>query len=83
MRGELKIPGYSAYLHPVGDDLLLGVGQDATEQGRRLGTQLSLFDVSDPRTRAARSSATLGHGARPRPSTTTTRSCGGRRRGSR
>ena len=27
--GELKIPGYSAYLHPVGDGLLLGVGQDA------------------------------------------------------
>ena len=48
VRGELKMLGYSAYLHPVGDDLLLGVGQDATEQGRRLGTQLSLFDVSDP-----------------------------------
>ncbi len=46
--GELKIPGYSAYLHPVGDGLLLGVGQDATEDGRTLGTQLSLFDVSDP-----------------------------------
>jgi hypothetical protein len=46
--GELKILGYSAYLHPVGDGLLLGVGQDATDQGRRLGTQLSLFDVSDP-----------------------------------
>ena len=47
MRGELKIRGYSAYLHPVGRDLLLGVGQDATEQGQLLGTQLSLFDVSD------------------------------------
>jgi uncharacterized secreted protein with C-terminal beta-propeller domain len=47
VRGELKIRGYSAYLHPVGDDLLLGVGQDATEQGQTLGTQLSLFDVSD------------------------------------
>ncbi len=45
--GELKIAGYSAYLHPLGDDLLLGVGQDATEEGRRLGTQLSVFDVSD------------------------------------
>jgi hypothetical protein len=45
--GELKILGYSAYLHPVADDLLLGIGQDATEAGRRLGTQLSLFDVSD------------------------------------
>jgi hypothetical protein len=46
--GELKIPGYSAYLHPVGDGLLLGVGQDATETGQTLGTQLSLFDVTDP-----------------------------------
>ena len=47
VRGELKIRGYSAYLHPAGDDLLIGVGQDATEAGRTLGTQLSLFDVSD------------------------------------
>ncbi|MDX2342720.1 MAG: beta-propeller domain-containing protein [Acidimicrobiia bacterium] len=46
--GELKILGYSAYLHPVGDGMLLGVGQDATDQGRTLGTQISLFDVSDP-----------------------------------
>ncbi|HVR31860.1 MAG TPA: beta-propeller domain-containing protein [Acidimicrobiia bacterium] len=46
--GELKIPGYSAYLHPVGDGRLLGVGQDADEDGRVLGTQISLFDVSDP-----------------------------------
>ena len=47
--GELKIPGYSAYLHPIGEDLLLGVGQDADENGRPLGTQLSIFDVSDLR----------------------------------
>jgi hypothetical protein len=46
--GELKMLGYSAYLHPIGDDLLLGVGQDATEEGRLRGTQLSVFDVSDP-----------------------------------
>ena len=45
--GELKILGYSAYLHPLGDDLLLGVGQDADEQGRIEGTQVSIFDVSD------------------------------------
>ena len=48
LRGELKVPGYSAYLHPVGKDLLLGVGQDATDQGRVTGTQVSLFDVADP-----------------------------------
>lgn len=46
--GELKIPGYSSYLHPVGDGLLLGVGQDATLEGRTQGTQVSLFDVNDP-----------------------------------
>lgn len=46
--GELKIPGYSAYLHPVGEGLLLGVGQSADLNGFTQGTQLSLFDVSDP-----------------------------------
>ncbi len=46
--GELKVPGYSAYLHPVGDGLLLGVGQEADAGGRVLGAKVSLFDVSDP-----------------------------------
>ncbi|WP_157252458.1 beta-propeller domain-containing protein [Nonomuraea typhae] len=46
--GELKITGYSAYLHPAGDGRLIGVGQEASDKGRTLGTQLSLFDVSDP-----------------------------------
>ncbi len=45
--GELKVPGYSAYLHPVGDDRLLGIGQDGTEDGQLLGVQASLFDLSD------------------------------------
>jgi len=49
LTGELKITGYSAYLHPAGDRRLLGIGQEATDQGRRLGTQLSLFDVGDPK----------------------------------
>ncbi len=48
LRGELEIPGYSAYLHPVGDDRLLGIGQEATAQGRVIGAQASLFDVADP-----------------------------------
>jgi uncharacterized secreted protein with C-terminal beta-propeller domain len=47
--GELKIPGYSAYLHPLGEDLLLGVGQEADSAGRVQGAQLSVFDVSDLR----------------------------------
>ena len=47
VRGELKITGYSAYLHPVGSDLLLGVGQEASLEGQTLGTQVSLFDIAD------------------------------------
>ncbi|MFB4288590.1 beta-propeller domain-containing protein [Nonomuraea sp. ATR24] len=46
--GELKITGYSAYLHPAGDGRLIGIGQEASEEGRTRGTQVSLFDVADP-----------------------------------
>lgn len=42
MSGELKIPGYSSYLHPVDDDTILGVG---AEDGQ---VKLSMFDVSNP-----------------------------------
>lgn len=48
VQGELKIPGFSNYLHPISDDLVIGVGQDATDDGRTTGTKVSLFDVSDP-----------------------------------
>ncbi|MBT8224937.1 MAG: benzoate transporter [Dactylosporangium sp.] len=47
--GELKITGYSAYLHPIDGDRLIGIGQEATTQGRTRGTQVSLFDVSNLR----------------------------------
>ncbi len=46
--GELKITGYSAHLQPVGENRLIGVGQEATAQGRPTGMQVSLFDVTDP-----------------------------------
>ncbi|MGH3738638.1 MAG: beta-propeller domain-containing protein [Micromonosporaceae bacterium] len=45
--GELKITGYSAYLHPAAAGRLIGIGQEADTQGRTQGTQVSLFDVSD------------------------------------
>jgi hypothetical protein len=46
--GELKIPGYSAYLHPVGNEMLLGVGQDADpETGMTKGAQVATFDLRD------------------------------------
>ena len=46
--GELKIPGFSSYLHPIGDGRLVGVGRDADLEGRDQGFLVSLFDVSDP-----------------------------------
>jgi uncharacterized secreted protein with C-terminal beta-propeller domain len=46
--GELKITGYSAHLQPVGDGRLVGIGQEADRRGVTQGTQVSLFDVSDP-----------------------------------
>lgn len=46
--GELKIPGFSTYLHPLGDGLLVGVGQNADDTGRTSGTKVSLFDVGNP-----------------------------------
>jgi uncharacterized secreted protein with C-terminal beta-propeller domain len=46
--GELKITGYSAHLQPAGENRLIGIGQEASEQGRVQGTQISLFDVADP-----------------------------------
>lgn len=45
--GELKIPGFSAYLHPIGEDQLIGIGMNADAQGRMLGAQLATFDISD------------------------------------
>jgi len=45
--GELEVPGYSSYLHPLDDGHLLAVGQGGDEWGLN-GTQvLSLFDVTN------------------------------------
>jgi hypothetical protein len=47
--GELKIPGFSDYMHPLGDDHLLTIGRDIDEVTQRdNGTALQIFDVSDP-----------------------------------
>lgn len=46
--GELIIPGFSDYLHPMEKGLLLGVGKEADKNGRELGLKLSLFDVRNP-----------------------------------
>jgi len=58
-KGELKIPGYSSYLHPISDNLILGVGQDGTK------VKVALFNVTDPTnpTEAASQQLTCGWSA--------------------
>jgi len=49
VRSALKIPGFSTYLHPWSDGLLLGLGWDADETtGVTDGMKLTMFDVADP-----------------------------------
>lgn len=48
--GELKISGFSEYLHFYKDNLLLGIGYEADENtGRTDGIKLSMFDISNPK----------------------------------
>ncbi len=53
--GELQIPGFSDYLHPVGNKLLLGIGKDALPDPNGdfrgawyQGMKLALYDISKP-----------------------------------
>jgi len=51
IQGQLEIPGYSDFLHPVNDNLLLGIGKSAEEYGNTTyyqGLKLELFDISEP-----------------------------------
>ena len=48
--GELKIPGYSTYLHPYDETHIIGFGYDTKEDGTRITTndlKMVMFDVSD------------------------------------
>lgn len=48
--GELKLPGFSDYLHPYGDDYVIGVGRDTELRNGRvaqLGVKIAVFDVRD------------------------------------
>jgi hypothetical protein len=50
VRGAVALTGYSAYLHPASGTRLIGIGRQADAMGHVGGTQVSLFDVSDPAT---------------------------------
>ena len=53
--GELEVTGFSDFLHPVNDDLLLGLGSSATG-----GIKIELFDVSNIAQPLSRGSAVIG-----------------------
>lgn len=47
--GNVKMTGYSDYLHPYGDNLLLGIGYETDpDTSETLGVKLTMFDTSDP-----------------------------------
>jgi len=58
--GELELPGFSTYLHPIDDDYVFGFGREATEQGIQLGLKAALFDVSDPANPTIAGEVTMG-----------------------
>jgi uncharacterized secreted protein with C-terminal beta-propeller domain len=61
--GQLKIPGFSEYLHPLGPRRMVGVGQDASLGGVVRGAQVALFDVSDLTAPRRLDSVTYGKGS--------------------
>src|SRR2546429_1416608 len=58
----VTLAGYSADLRPIGDNLLLGIGQDIGDHNEPTGTQISLFDVSDLAHPTRIAHASLGQG---------------------
>lgn len=48
VKGELKIPGFSSYLHPIGNGLVIGIGEGGSMNGTDGSAKVSLFDVNDP-----------------------------------
>ena len=59
--GQLEIYGFSEYLHPAGDGLLIGIGYDGNEDGTNDGTKVSLFDVSNPQKLTEINKITIGN----------------------
>lgn len=63
IEGALEVPGFSDYLHPLGRDLLLGIGKDTVADVRNdwfQGIKVELFDVSDPGAPASVDSLVIG-----------------------
>lgn len=49
LMGELKVAGYSQYLHIVGPNHVVGIGRDSNPETGQFGALvISLFDITDP-----------------------------------
>ena len=62
--GSVKLPGFSNYLHPINQNLLLGVGMetDASERFvREQGVKVVLFDITDPTAPSVSDAIILGN----------------------
>ncbi len=63
VEGELQMPGFSTYLHPLDENHLIGLGKDAEDQGSFAwfqGVKLALFDVTSGQTPASVDQTILG-----------------------
>jgi uncharacterized secreted protein with C-terminal beta-propeller domain len=57
--GELKLPGFSNYLHPYDESLIVGIGREGPEAGSQ-GVKVALFDVADVSRPKALDTYTIG-----------------------
>lgn len=46
--GQLEVPGFSTYLHPIGDNYLFALGNETNNDGLATGVKVSLYDIRDP-----------------------------------
>ena len=59
--GELKIPGFSSYLHPYDENHIIGIGKQIDElTGQTNGLKVSLFDIKDPKNPIEKDNLILG-----------------------
>ena len=46
--GQLEVPSFSSYLHPIGDNYLFALGNETDSQGMATGVKVSLYDIRNP-----------------------------------
>lgn len=61
IESALKLPGFSSYLHPIGNGMLIGIGFDGDENNANGNMKVSLFSVSDPKNPKELSAVKVGN----------------------